>query len=144
MRSIRWLFPCVFVFVLASCGQSPDELTFDSAWVRLPLPSKTTTSAYVELTNHTKNSITLTSADSETIGTIEFHKSELEDGMHRMIKLDTLEIPSLGTLKLDPGGLHLMLFRVEEVEDNEHLIKFHTDSGDIYQSTFNVREDEPE
>ena len=64
--------------------------------------------------------------------------------MHRMIKLDTLEIPSLGTLKLDPGGLHLMLFRVQEVKDNEHLIKFHTDSGDTYQSTFNIREDEPE
>ena len=144
MHTIRWLAPSTLIVLLASCGPKPVEVSFEHAWVRTPLPSKTTTSAYVQVENHTKDPITLTSADSATIGAIEFHKSELEDGMHRMIKLDTLEISPGETLRLTPGDLHLMLFRVQDVEDDKHHITFHSDSGNTYQSTFDVREDEPD
>ena len=61
-----------------------------------------------------------------------------------MIKLDTLEIPSKDTLKLEPGGLHLMLFRVQDVEDNKHIINFHTDTDLKFEVPFDVHEDEPD
>ena len=127
-----------------SCGQSPKEVSVDKAWVRTPLPSKTTTSAYVQFKNHTKDSIKLTSAESETIGAIEFHKSELKDGMHRMVELDSLEIPAKDTLTLEPGGLHLMLFRVQEVEEDEHVITFNTEGDHKFEATFEISDDEPE
>ena len=142
--SIRSLAVSTLFVLLASCGQSPEEVSFSSAWVRTPLPSKTTTSAYVRLINHTKDAIKITSADSETVGAIEFHKSELKDGMHRMVKLDTLEIPAKDSLKLEPGGLHLMLFRVQEVKENKHVINFQTEGDLTFQATFEMREAEPE
>ena len=61
-----------------------------------------------------------------------------------MVKLDTLELPAKETLKLEPGGLHLMLFRVQEVQENKHVIKFHTEGDLTFQATFEVREAEPE
>lgn len=144
VKSIRWLAASNLILLLASCGPSPAEVSVDSAWVRTPLPSKTTTSAYVQFKNHTKESITLISAESETIGAIEFHKSELKDGMHRMIRLDTLEIPAKDTLILEPGGLHLMLFRVQDVEDNKHVVNFHTESDLEVEVTFEIHEEEPD
>lgn len=144
LKSIGWLVASSLTVLLLSCAQSSKDVSVENAWVRTPLPSKTTTSAYVHLKNHTRNEISLTSADSKTIGAIEFHKSELKDGMHRMIKLETLEIPARETLKLEPGGLHLMLFRVQEVKENKHVINFHTESDLTFQATFKVSDDELE
>lgn len=144
VKSIGWLVASGLTVLLLSCAQSTKEVSSENAWVRTPLPSKTTTAAYVQLKNHTRDAITLTSADSQTIGAIEFHKSVLKDGRHRMIKLDTLEIPAKDTLRLEPGGLHLMLFRVQEVEENKHVINFHTEGDLTFQATFEVSDDELE
>lgn len=141
--SLYMLLASTLLVFLTSCGQSPEIVSTDRAWVRTPLPSKTTTSAYVQFRNHTKDAITLTSADSTTIGSIEFHRSELKNGMHRMIQLDSLEIPPKDTLKLEPGGLHLMLFRVQEVEENKHVINFHTETDLQFEVTFEIHKDEP-
>lgn len=140
--SIRWFLGATLLFLLTSCGTNSKKVDIDRAWVRTPLPSKTTTSAYAQLRNNTTDPITLISADSTTVGKIEFHKSELNAGMHRMIKLDTLQIPAKDTLQLEPGGLHLMLFRVQDVEDNRHVINFHTETDFQFHATFKIREDE--
>jgi len=144
VKNVRWLAASTFVVLLLSCGQTHTKVSVDGAWVRTPLPSKTTSAAYVKFKNHTNNAITLISADSDTIGAIEFHKSETEDGRHRMIKLDTLEIPAKDTLKLEPGGLHLMLFRIEEVEGDTHEIDFHAEGDLTFQATFEIRDEAPE
>ena len=143
-KSFRCLVASIFIVLLTSCGQSSKEVSVDGAWVRTPLPSKTTSAAYVQFKNHTNEAITLTSADSETIGAIEFHKSETVDGRHRMIKLDKLEIPAKDTLKLEPGGLHLMLFRIKEVEEDRHVIDFHAEGDLTFQATFEILDDAPE
>lgn len=144
VKNIRWLAISTLFVLLASCGQSHTKVSVDDAWVRTPLPSKTTTAAYVLFKNLTKDTITLTSADSETIGAIEFHKSETRDGRHRMIKLDTLEIPAKDSLKLEPGGLHLMLFRIKEVEEDRHVISFHAEGDLTFQATFEILDDPPD
>ena len=144
VKYVRCLVVCILVFWLVSCGQSPKTVSVDDAWIRTPLPSKTTSAGYVSLQNQTKVAITLTSADSETIGAIEFHKSEIEDGKHRMRKLEALEIPAKDTLKLEPGSFHLMLFRIQDVEEDKHVINFYTESDLTFQATFEIRDEAPD
>lgn len=61
-----------------------------------------------------------------------------------MVKLDNLEIPPKDILKLEPGGLHLMLFRIKEVDEDKHVINFHAESDLTFQATFEILDDAPE
>ena len=40
---------------------------------------------------------------------IELHRSTMEDGVHRMEQVDSIVVPTGGTVELAPGGLHIML-----------------------------------
>ncbi|MYF01475.1 MAG: hypothetical protein F4227_00410 [Gammaproteobacteria bacterium] len=47
-------------------------------------------------------------------------------------------------MKLEPGGLHLMLFRIKEVEEDRHVINFHAEGDLTFQATFEILDDAPE
>ena len=40
---------------------------------------------------------------------VELHKSTMEDGIHRMEKVENIVVPAGGSVELAPGGLHVML-----------------------------------
>lgn len=53
---------------------------------------------------------------------VEMHDSVTEDGMKKMVKLDTLDLPAKSSIKFAPGGKHLMLFDpTKELKDGERI-----------------------
>jgi periplasmic copper chaperone A len=52
-----------------------------------------------------------TVASSPDFGAAEIHRSLIEEGRHRMLRGQQIEIAPEQTTALAPGGLHLMLFR---------------------------------
>ena len=40
---------------------------------------------------------------------VEFHRSTMEEGIHRMEKVESIAVPAGGAVELVPGGLHVML-----------------------------------
>ena len=40
---------------------------------------------------------------------VELHRSTMEEGIHRMEKVESVVVPAGGTVELAPGGLHVML-----------------------------------
>ena len=40
---------------------------------------------------------------------VEFHRSTMEDGIHRMEKVESIAVPAGDAVELAPGGLHVML-----------------------------------
>ena len=40
---------------------------------------------------------------------VELHRSTMEEGVHRMEKVESIVVPAGGTVELAPGGLHIML-----------------------------------
>ncbi len=81
--------------------------------VREPIPGRMMSAAYLTLTNHSSEDQTLVSASAPWAGLIEIHTHLHEDGVMRMRQLPSLTIPAGESVTLQPGGLHLMLFKLK-------------------------------
>jgi len=84
-----------------------------NGYVRATIPGTSISSAYMEIENKSAETITLISINSKASPRIEIHQHTMLDGMMRMRKRDTINIKPKERVKLQPSGLHLMLFNVE-------------------------------
>jgi periplasmic copper chaperone A len=106
------------MLALATCGPPavPAEATKSvkvaDAWVRAPAPGQKTASAYVELTSDFQAA--LVAVGSAAAGSVEMHSSTVEGGVMRMRALPRIELPAAQTVRLAPGGMHLMLIDLKE------------------------------
>lgn len=129
---------CVLVFAI---GRKPSQiLVIEDAWIRAPVTSSSMTAGYCAFTNHSEQDIIVVSARSPSIEKIEFHESRYENEMHRMIQLPSLVIPAKGSLRLEPGGKHLMLFNLMDEEASVNSIEFTLSTGETVQYTFVVED----
>ena len=58
--------------------------------------------------------IIIVGASSPQFEMVEIHRTEIVDGMARMIPQDRLPVPAGGSVTLEPGGLHLMLIQAKQ------------------------------
>lgn len=87
------------------------ELQITDSAVRQPLPGRTVSVGYLSIKNTEVTSIRLVKASSKQFGNIELHNHTMVNGMMQMQRLQDIEIQPGETVKLQPGGLHLMMFR---------------------------------
>jgi copper(I)-binding protein len=95
------------------------------AWVRVPLPSKTETVAYMVIENHSSQKRALVSASSDVAGVIELHQMRMDGKVMSMAPVPKIEIPARGKATLSPSGYHLMMFRLKQkpaVGDNVNIV----------------------
>ncbi len=92
-----------------------DDVTVRDGWVQEGPPSQTITAAFMVIENHTANEVSLQSADTDVAKVVELHKIDLVDGMMRMHRVDSIDIPSGGSVELKPGGYHLMVIGLKKV-----------------------------
>lgn len=64
---------------------------------------------YLEISNGGATDDRLIAVSTPLAGRVELHRSTMEDGIHRMEKVDSIAVPAGGTVALEPGGLHVML-----------------------------------
>lgn len=85
------------------------KIALDNAWVR-PGSQQGKSAAYMRISNGTASTDTLLSFSSKTAESVELHKSiENKDGTTSMRPAGQQIIESGQKLRLQPGGLHLML-----------------------------------
>jgi len=65
---------------------------------------------YMTIRNTTAEAIDIISARSDLYSSIEFHETVHEDGMAKMLRHDSLQLPAQGSVQLKRDGKHLMLF----------------------------------
>lgn len=115
-----WVFPR-FISLRALLAAAALALPFSSpldaaaqsvkaahAWVRAPVGGQKTVSAYVELTS--EREAALVAAASPAAGRVEMHTMSMDAGVMRMRAVSRIDLPAGQTVKLAPGGVHLMLF----------------------------------
>jgi iron complex outermembrane receptor protein len=69
---------------------------------------------YLTLINRGKADDALLGAMSPIASRVEFHQTTLADGMARMRPLTAVALPAGKTVKLEPGGIHLMLVELNK------------------------------
>ncbi len=90
-----------------------DPLDVTDPWVREPIPGRMMSAAFMQLSNTGTTDKVLVSARADWAGSIEIHTHLNDNGVMRMRQIESLTIPAGGTVSLQPGGLHLMLFRLQ-------------------------------
>jgi copper(I)-binding protein len=86
------------------------DLEVREAWLRALPPGQPTAAVYLTLRNGGAGPARLTGAVTEWAERAELHESRQVDGSWHMGSLEYLVIPAGGTVALEPGGVHLMLF----------------------------------
>tara|TARA_B100000427_G_scaffold29520_1_gene21614 strand:+ start:322 stop:828 length:507 start_codon:yes stop_codon:yes gene_type:complete len=134
------LFISTTIFMIG-CNDSPSSsdnsmnmdnnassLTFMNFYARATQDEMS--AAYGMIMNKTNNDINLTGVkitDKIIKGMAEMHQTTIKEGIASMARIEALTIPANGSVTLEPGGLHIMLMKLQGP-----LIK-----GDSLQLSFN-------
>jgi len=100
---------CLFM-AIAGTTQAGPTMDVTGGWVREAPPTSRVLAGYMQINNLTEHDLTVTGISSPDFDSAELHRTVVEDGVARMLPVPELLIPSGGSVLLEPGGLHLMLF----------------------------------
>jgi hypothetical protein len=97
-------------FLMAAAAVSAAEsLQVRDAWIREAPANAKALGAFATIHNPSATSRTLVAARSAAAEKLELHKTIMEGELAKMVAQDAVEVPANGEVKLQPGGLHIML-----------------------------------
>lgn len=108
------------IFV-ASCGQG-DVLYADKAVVNLSPVEGNPSAGYMNL-HGGRTDVALVGVTSDDVLRMEMHETSEKNGMMSMDKLKSIPVPAGKTVKLEPGGKHLMIWGVGAGSQQRGLLK---------------------
>jgi len=106
------LFLISTVLVAGGCkhgGDTEAKLRLEQGWVMEVPDVQNVTGAYLSIENPSSSSEFLIGVSADVAASAEMHESSVVDGMMKMAKVDSIEIPPGGRVELKRGGLHIML-----------------------------------
>lgn len=90
---------------VASAQAQPVEVK--DAWIRGTVGGQKVTGAFMNLTS--RSPARLVAVSSPAAGVVEIHSMKMDGGVMRMFAVDGVDLPANRTVKLAPGGYHVML-----------------------------------
>jgi hypothetical protein len=117
-RPAALLLSLVVAASIAACSSGPGgkggvgngTLTVADAWVRPSTGLDVPSAAYLTIANGTAQDDALLSVSTPAARSPEIHQTSAdESGMMAMHPVDRIEVPAGQTVKLQPGGFHIML-----------------------------------
>ncbi|HNT38290.1 MAG TPA: copper chaperone PCu(A)C [Rubrivivax sp.] len=119
MNPIRPLRLLALALLSASALAAFAQTTVDSAWVRATVPQQKATGLFAHITSTQGGR--LVAVSSPLAGIAEIHEMAMEGQVMRMRALPAgLELPAGKTVKLEPGGYHIMLMELkQQVKDGQ-------------------------
>jgi periplasmic copper chaperone A len=88
-------------------------LIAQNAWVRAT-PGADIAAAYLTLRNVSATTVTVTGVESPIAAHAMIHETKVEGGQSKMRPHEQLVLPPGATVKLEPGGLHVMLHDLKQ------------------------------
>lgn len=98
--------------VLAIPALADSAIRVTNAWARATLPGQKVAGAYLEITSPMDGR--LTGVSSPAAGSAEVHSMKMDNGVMKMRPVESLDLPAGKMVKLEPGGLHVMLFDLKK------------------------------
>lgn len=102
--------PLLALMLLLSAGRaSAGGLEVRDAWIREAPPTAAVLAGYAELANGGDAPLRVVGASSAGFRAVELHEMRMDEGVMRMRALESVVVPAHGSVRLAPGGDHLML-----------------------------------
>ena len=115
--------------VISACSKEAlPPLVVSDVVITAPMPGQSMSAGYLSITNNTSDAVTISQVDSTEFESVEIHESVLQDGIAKMQRLGELTIPAKSTVKLEPGGKHLMLMRPSDASNQVSLSFYSEDT----------------
>lgn len=112
-RRIAWYFCISTLLLVGMTACSVDEtaaVRISELRIRAPVPGSTTSVAYFTIANHSNQDVVISEITSPQFSSAEIHRTELNNGISSMRRIENLLIPANDSVELRPGSYHLMLF----------------------------------
>lgn len=109
----RWLMCFLLGLSVVGSPQVLAQLTVEDAYVRGLPPGQSVTAAYMSLHNSSSAPLRIMQASTSLADSVEFHGHSHDDGVMRMRRQASLQVPAEGVLRLEPGHLHMMLLGLQ-------------------------------
>lgn len=102
----------LLTLALIAPGAMAAGVSVDNAWMRATAPGQQVAGAYLDITSPAD--ATLVGARSPAAGSVEMHTMRIDNGVMEMREIKSLALPGNKTVKLAPGGVHLMLLDLRQ------------------------------
>lgn len=109
MTLIRSAIPLILAALLAAPALAGPAIEVTEAWARPSIPNRPG-AAYLEIRNAGDAPDRLVGVRAAGAEAAELHEARQKDGMMTMAPVEAIEVPAGETVKLAPGGFHVMLF----------------------------------
>jgi len=93
--------------------KASQSMSFHDFHIVLTPVSAMVSGMYGRIDNQSEEPIVISAATSDRFERIEFHESTKTDDRMRMEKIDSFKIDAHQSLSLNPGGIHIMLYRAK-------------------------------
>jgi copper(I)-binding protein len=100
-----------FLFFINTASAQVSVQIDPKAWLREGPPNARVLAAFISMQNTGKKTLILKAVHGKDFDHVEMHKTIMQNGMARMIPQPRLVIKAGQTLKMQPGGIHIMLFK---------------------------------
>jgi copper(I)-binding protein len=97
------------------------ELLVEDGYVRNPIPGRSMSAAFMTINNTGPVDVVLKTAAIAGTQNVEIHTHTHKEGIMRMRQLHELVIKAGNAVVLAPGGLHLMMFGIEQLPEHPQL-----------------------
>jgi copper(I)-binding protein len=125
------LIPALLLSAASFVVNAGSGIEVSEAWVREAPPGAPMIGAFMTLTNTGDKDVRLVDVESPAFAHVMLHKTEMVDGVARMLHQDDILIPANGRVALEPGSYHLMMpapdTRLSEGDQVEFLLHLDND-----------------
>ena len=105
-RRLIGLF-CLGVMLMPPVSWAQSGIAVTNAWARATVPAQRVGGVYMEIRSAAP--ARLLSVSSLVAARAEIHGMKMEGGVMKMFPVDGIDLPAGKTVKLEPGGYHVML-----------------------------------
>ena len=112
MRTTCNCLAIVASLALLPATASANEIEVKDAWVRGTVAGQQATGAFMEVTSKSGGAIVGTA--SPAAGVAEIHEMKMDGGVMKMRAIERLELPAGKSVRLAPGGYHVMLMDLKQ------------------------------
>jgi hypothetical protein len=97
----------LLIVLLGAPAMAAGSLVIEGPWMRFIIKARPA-AGYFTLRNDTDKPVTLTGAASSACGMVMLHQSKEENGVEKMLPVESVAVPAHGRFSFMPGAYHLM------------------------------------